>query len=400
MIRIIVFLLLLSALLLAPAVLAQSAEKPNVAIITFGVGGTSELTEEGIFDILQSYGFLSADERSLLGEDYKLDGENIYINRQSANFDFPTANLLLDAMLEGEPDVLITLGTPMTQLAINATTDMEDPPTILFTTVFNPFEVGIADAPCLKPANVTGTESLTPYEELMPLLQIQDPALQTLGVIYSSSEDTGIFGAERIAEIAEAMGITVQSVPVSTLKDLHPATRSLLDGGVDALLLPLDSITGIGLPTIVRMSNAYSVPIFYPHGLAVQLGATISLGAIRYYSRGENLGLILAAHLNGEIDIARTGIYIQHDIGLGVNLDAARAQGIEIAPALLDQALGMIDGGQLKILDEGLQQEYANIGVIRELEDRLEADQEFLASLHCSDEIIAEQQAALDADSG
>ena len=29
----------------------------------------------------------------------------------------------------------------------------------------------------------------------------------------------------------------------------------------------------------------------------------------------------------------------------------------------------MIDGGQLKILDEGLQQEYANIGVIRELED-------------------------------
>ena len=146
----------------------------------------------------------------------------------------------------------------------------------------------------LKPANVTGTESLTPYEELMPLLQIQDPALQTLGVIYSSSEDTGIFGAERIAEIAEAMGITVQSVPVSTLKDLHPATRSLLDGGVDALLLPLDSITGIGLPTIVRMSNAYSVPIFYPHGLAVQLGATISLGAIRYYSRGGKSGAYLS----------------------------------------------------------------------------------------------------------
>ena len=86
MIRIIVFLLLLSALLLAPAVLAQSAEKPNVAIITFGVGGTSELTEEGIFDILQSYGFLSADERSLLGEDYKLDGENIYIQPPERQF--------------------------------------------------------------------------------------------------------------------------------------------------------------------------------------------------------------------------------------------------------------------------------------------------------------------------
>ena len=69
----------------------------------------------------------------------------------------------------------------------------------------------------------------------------------------------------------------------------------------------------------------------------------ISLGAIQYYTRGEVLGLILAAHLNGEIDIARTRIYIQSDIGLSVNLDAAKVQGIEIAPQVMAQAVEAIE---------------------------------------------------------
>ena len=56
----------------------------------------------------------------------------------------------------------------MTQAALNATNDLDDPPTIFFADVYNPREAGIAEAPCVKPAHVTGLMSATKYEDIVP----------------------------------------------------------------------------------------------------------------------------------------------------------------------------------------------------------------------------------------
>ena len=74
---------------------------------------------------------------------------------------------------------------------------------------------------------------------------------------------------------------------------------------------------------------------------------------------------------------------------IALNLDSAEAQGIEISSELLSQADFVLENGESS---EAVAQLPAMTA-----EDRQAADTEFLESLHCTPEMIAEQQAALGA---
>ena len=182
-----------------------------------------------------------------------------------------------------------------------------------------------------------------------------------------------------------------------TLADLLPAANSLAEAGVDAIVLPLDSLTAAGLPIVVSVANENGLPVFHPSFASVFLGATISAGSSPFYQQGIDVGRMLVAHLNGELDIARTGISSGGEFIIGVNLDSADEQGVEISDAVLDEAAAVVRGGRPSKLHPDVLAKIARRGVIIPLEERQEADQAWLASLYCSDEMIAEQQAALDA---
>jgi len=104
-----------------------------------------------------------------------------------------------DALDQGA-DVLVTLGTPVTLVAVNTTQDMDEPPPVLFTAVHNPYLAGIADASCIKPAHVTVSEIETSYEYVFDALRKQDPALNVIGTIYDTAAASGEYGVDRIAE--------------------------------------------------------------------------------------------------------------------------------------------------------------------------------------------------------
>ena len=172
---------------------------------------------------------------------------------------------------------------------------------------------------------------------------------------------------------------------------------ALVDAGVGAIVLPLDSITSSGLPVITEIASEIGLPVFFPSFSAIYYGATIGAGSSPMYANGVNLGRILTAHLNGDIDLARVGIGTAGDLYVGVNLDSAEAQGIDISQAVMDEAIAVIESGGTTKLAPGVLAAIARRGKIIPLEQRQADDQAWLAALHCSDEMIAEQQAALDA---
>ena len=166
--------LLLALLMLLPA--AAADDTPTVAILYFGDSPSIERASGAILDVLQSYGYLSAEENNTLEEGSDFQGERINIIWGDAGYDIPTVSIMVDSALDQEPDVLVTLSTSVTLVAVNATLDMDEPLPVLFTAVHNPFEAGIAEAACIKPANVTGTEivtsmimSLTPCKSRTPI---------------------------------------------------------------------------------------------------------------------------------------------------------------------------------------------------------------------------------------
>ena len=134
--------------------------------------------------------------------------------------------------------------TPVTQAAINATLDMDDPPVVIFGSVYNPYAAGIAEAPCVKPAHVSGVESVTLYDEIVPLLLLQNPDIQKVGTVYSSTEASGRLGAQAIVEVAGSLGLAVEQAAVTAISDLAPAAEGLVAKGVEALLISIGLADG------------------------------------------------------------------------------------------------------------------------------------------------------------
>lgn len=373
----------------------HAQENPTVAILRFGSLRTFDVTEGAILDVLESYGFISSEENAMLRSREDLQGENINIVWGSADFDLPSANLMLETALDQEPDVLVTITTSITQLAINATSDMDDPPALLFTSVYNPYEAGILQSSCVKPEHVGGSLSSTPYEEVISLLLGENPDIQMIGTIFNSSEAAGMVGAAEIGRIGEELGLTVLEAAVTNIDEMNLAAEGLISKGIDAFVMPIDLRTGAaGLPIVVNLGNEYGIPVFHPILFSIYYGATVSSGFYHYYAQGENVGILLAAHLNGDIDIATTAINEQTGSAIGLNLDMAGRQGIELSQELIDQADAVIENGEATI-SERVGAELRLQGAVIPLEERLAGDQEFLAKLVCSPERIAEEQAEL-----
>ena len=424
-------LILLISLLMIQAVAGQAERKPTVAVLRFGSFISFTLVENAVVDTLLGAGLVNEEEYARLRARENLNGERLDFHWNDANFDFAAVNAIVEDALDRGADALIVLSTPTAQAAVNITADMEDPPIVLFTSVFDPFEAGIAQAPCIKPSHVTGIESVTPYEDIVPLLLLQDPDLKMIGSMYSSSETSGRLGAEAIVAAGESHGLIVEVAAVASVPDLTIAAQTLVDKGVEALLLPSDMLTMSGLPAIMQVAIENGIPVFHSTANTINLGATVSAGSVQYALQGNLIGAMLVGYLRGELDIADTGIGLVDRLSVGLNLDSASAQGIEISKALMEQAHTLFKEGAVTPL--ALTETFASFGMDEETielvrkamqqaafgsgeldldlpddiqkkitaffasRQRAEDVAAILDSLHCSPEMIAEQQAALEA---
>lgn len=371
---------------------------PKVAVLSFGAGGNVENLLGGMLNTLQSYGLVSEEERLLVQSGEDILGEHLQISRSASDFDFPTAALMVLNTLDEDPDVIVALTAPVAQLVVSATSDMDDPPIVLFGLVFDPYEAGIVQSSCIKPDHVWGVESITPYEEVLPMMLSHFPDVNTLGIIYSSGEAAGLLGAQRIKEAAELLSLKVVDAGVAHPGEVRPASLGLIEKGADALIGTPDYVTGLSLPAIVSVANDNSIPVFHPTFIAAlpALGAaTVSAGFGEYHQQGVFLGAMLAAHLQGNADLPSSGIKSISSVLVAINLDTAEMQDAAIAQDLMDQADAIVKDGTIQWSERALGM-LARSSVIVDEEQRRAIDQAFLEDIHCSPDMIAAQQAALD----
>lgn len=335
--------LIVLALGFAPAAMGQG-DNPAIAILRFGALPNIDITEGAILDVLESYGFISTEENRIFEARRDYEGENITIYWGDAGFDFPTVNLMLEDALDKEVDEIVTNGSTVTQTAILLTSEMDTPTPVLF--VSTPYDGGIAaEAACVKPDHVAGVSATLSYDYAFSVLLMQAPDIERVGVIHSLGDAAGRYGAEAIMKSAESLGIAIHTAGVVSLSDLRPAANSLVDAGVGALMLPLDTITSSGLPVITEIASEIGLPVFYPSFSAIYYGATIGAGSSPMYANGVNLGRILTAHLNGDVELARLGIGTTGELLIGVNLDSADAQGVDINEEIVAEAAAVIESG-------------------------------------------------------
>ena len=264
--RLLLITLILLSLML-PGILAHDDDKPTIALLRPGVAPPFFSIEAAVLDTLAATGYLTEAEHQALREGSPASrqdfaGERVNLIWGDAAFDIAAMNLIVDAALDREPDILFTIMSAPTLAALNATSDMEDPPAVIFTMVYAPYQAGIAEAPCVKPDYVGGVESLTAYDEILPLMMLQIPDLQNIGLIYSSSQASGIHIAAELNRNAAELGLSVTETAISNLADIGLATEGLLTKGIDALVLSMDLVTGLGARIVMGIMEDYDIPVF------------------------------------------------------------------------------------------------------------------------------------------
>ena len=421
-------LTLIALLMLLPASLAED-ETPTVAILRFGpMLNFSVLQDSMLLGLRVSELVSAAEAEAGLGVGQDLEGENVRMIVADADFNFSNINLIIEQALDEGADALVTFSTPVTVAALNATLDMDDPPIVLFGAVYNPYEAGIAQASCIKPDHVSGVQSVTPYDEIVPLLLLQNPDMKVVGTVYSSTETSGRLGAEAIVEAAAELGLTVEQAGVTSIADLTPAAEGLVAKGVEALIIPSDLLTVAGLPSLMQVGVENGIPVFHSTGNTTNDGATVAAGVLKMGVEGRLLGAMLAGHLSGDMDISATKIGSVSGVTVGIDLDTAAMQEVEISEALLARAdvvtendvtygpllmdwlvtFGLPEEQALEVA-ETVANAYAGGGIMElDLPEAISAllqqalaaqadEDESVEDLHCTDEMIAEQQAELDA---
>ena len=430
---IVVMVALLLALPLSPTGMAQDGDKPTIALLRFGPHLSYFLVDQGLLEGMRTAGLVNEAEAEALRSGGNLDGETVDIIWSDASFDFANSTLIVEQAIDAGADVLITYSTPVTLAAVAVTADMDDPPAVLFAAVYDPVAAGIAQDSCLKPAHVTGIESITRYDEIIPLLLLQNPDIKLIGTLYNAAETSGVAGAAQIVAAADDLGIEVEERAVASAADIAIAAESLLDAGVQALLIPADMSTVSALPVLMQIATEYQIPVFHSVANAVVDGATVTAGAAETMLQGRTIASLAKSYLDGSRDLASTGIGAVSSMVVSINLDTAAAQGIAISDALLAAADQFVQDGQtrsalvLNILKSaGLDEAEIDLAMqaiaalqttgVTKVElppevmailqrgyrasDLTTKMDSLLASLHCSDEMIAEQQAALEAGGG
>ena len=388
-------LIVMALCALAPAAALADDDVPTVAFLRYGQHPTLSLVDMAVLDLLEEYGYIDAEERSTLDGGRDLHGQNINILYRDAGFDFATANLMVEDALDEGADILLTVSNEVGQVAAAAIGDMDDPPALIFAIVTAPEYVGIVASSCIKPPNVTGTQMVFDQQLSEELLFIQDPDLDVMGLLMDTTDPAQWWFVEQWELYAEERGITTEIGMGVTVSDWQLATQSLMNAEVDAIaVLPRTGDPARGIAAVVN--EAFGVPLYSMIVTDVFQGVTIAAGFQGWYNEGHTAARILIGHLRGEIDIATTGVASHPALAIAVNMDTAELQDVEISEGVLELADYVVEGGA----GMGIELEIPGLTTVLEemtLDERMAADAEFLASLHCTDEMIAEQQAALDA---
>jgi putative ABC transport system substrate-binding protein len=180
-------------------------------------------------------------------------GKNLTINRKIIDFDIEKGGIwkkigvAMDIKSEAsriasvKPDLAVTIGTPATKYAKDKIIGAGIP--LVFTAVAFPQAAGCKSLTEAGPG-FTGATLYMNVKDALRIVRLGFPNVKTLGVIYSDDENA-VAHADEIKKQGPPLGFTVLTKEVSKNDPIIPASQELLNKGVQAFIVPLDTYYSI-----------------------------------------------------------------------------------------------------------------------------------------------------------
>lgn len=258
-------------------------------------------------------------------------GYKVKIDYQNANNDQSNLKTMAEKLVNSQDQVLFGITTPSSQALANATKKKP----IVLGAVTDPKGAGLVKNNKRPGGNITGVSDRAPIKQQLKLIQRFLPKLQTLGIIYTSSDSSAVSGYKQIVSYCKQMGINYKAYSISNSNDLNQVSQQMLTK-VDAVIVPTDNTIAGAMQTLVKNANAAKKPVFPAAGTMVKDGglATYSVDQYQLGLIGAEMTVqILKGKKPGDMAIR----YVEHGTPY-LNLKEAKKLGIKVPASFLKEA--------------------------------------------------------------
>ena len=145
------------------------------------------------------------------------------LDYQNAQGDSSSLLTISQRFVGDDCDLVLAIGTGAAQSIASQTSEIP----VLITAVTDPVDAGLVQSSEAPGTNVTGTNDMNPIREQMELIRESLPDVQTVGLLYTSSEDNSVLQIQEVKAGLEEMNVGYVEQTVTGINDVQQAVQSL-----------------------------------------------------------------------------------------------------------------------------------------------------------------------------
>ena len=277
----------------------------------------------------ESAGTVAAFQRGL-GETGYVDGRNVAIDYRFADGQYDRLPALASEVVRRPTSVIVAAGPPAALAAKVATTTVP----IVFVVGFDPVGAGLVASFNRPGGNATGMVLISgPLgQKRLELVRELAPKAAVVAMLANPLSPDAPPEIREVQAAAQANGLQLRMLNASTPGEIEAAFASLAEHRPDALLIGGDPFYITRRDDIVRLVARSGLVAVYPFREYTEAGGLISYGTNipnSYRQAGIYAGRILSGAKPQDLPVMQPTMF-----ELVINLNAAKALGIDIPPTL------------------------------------------------------------------
>jgi putative ABC transport system substrate-binding protein len=307
---------------------AAHTQQPTMPVIGFVNAGSVDAPLAAMF-------------RKGLNEAGYFEGQNVTVEYHWLDGQFDRLPAVMADLVRRRVAVIATPAGNFAALAAKAST-AEIP--IVFGVGENPVKLGLVASLARPGGNLTGINFLQnelAVKRLALLHELVSKAVKIAMLVNPANIPATESFLRDIPEAARAMGLQIQVLDASTTSEIEAAFAALVRNGADALYVAGDVFFTSRRVQFATLAARYRIPAAYPTREAVEAGGLMSYDTDRvdmWRKVGAYTGQILKGAKPADLPILQSTKF-----EFVINLQTARALGLEISPALLARADAVIE---------------------------------------------------------
>ncbi|QBK25165.1 ABC transporter substrate-binding protein [Ureibacillus thermophilus] len=252
-------------------------------------------------------------------------GLNVEYDYQLAQNDNSLNTQIAQNLASAGVDLIFANSTPSAQAAKNVTSDIP----IVFTSVTDPVAAQLIDSIESPGGNVTGTIDLHP-DAIKTTVEFMknELGIEKVGMIYNAGEQNSVAQVNQVREIADSLGMKVETTTVAQSSETKQAAESLV-GKVDAFYIITDNTVVSALESVIQVAESNKLPLVVGEFDSVRRGGLLAFG-FEYYDIGYQAGQMAVKILKGEATPADIPAEYPNTLKLVMNKDVVEKLGIEV----------------------------------------------------------------------